>query len=414
MKIEIVTTGTELLLGQIVNTNSAYLAEELNKMGFDVLYQSTVGDNRERMEEVLCHALTRADIVITSGGLGPTQGDITKEVTAKIFGRQLLLHAPSLERINAHFKRVNRAIMPESNKRQAMIPEGAMVLTNYSGTAPGVVIEHDDKFIVNLPGPPFELQDMFQKTLKPFLLDKFGSPGVIASRVLNTFGIGESMLEDKIKDLILQQNNPTLALLARPGEVIVRITAKAANEQLAGALIAEMEDEIRRRVGEFIFAIDDGDMEAVVGALLAEQKLSIACAESCTGGLLTSRLTDIAGSSKYLYGSIVSYTNQVKANELDVAEELLATKGAVSEEVAIAMAEKVLAKFSTNIGVSVTGIAGPDGGSEEKPVGLVYIAVTGRNGTKCTKNIFKGSRKAVKYRATQTALDMVRTYIKEL
>ena len=413
MKIEIVTTGTELLLGQIVNTNSAYLAEELNKIGFDVLYQSTVGDNRKRMEEVLTHALTRSDVVITSGGLGPTQGDITKEVTAKIFAKDLFLHQPTLERIHKHFQSIDK-VMPPSNERQAMIPEGARVLTNYSGTAPGVWLEHNGKIIINLPGPPFELKDMFQKTLKPLLLDRFGCTSVIVSRVLNTFGIGESMLEDKIKDLILNQNNPTLALLARPGEVIVRITAKAADYNLANALIAKMEQEIRKRVGEFIFAIDDADMEAIVGNLLMAKKLSIACAESCTGGLLTSRLTDVAGSSKYLYGSIVSYTNLVKAKELGVAEELLETKGAVSEEVACAMAKGALQKFATNLGVAITGIAGPDGGSDEKPVGLVYIAVSGASGTVCSKNIFKGNRKAVKYRSTQTALDMVRNYIKEM
>lgn len=414
MKVEIVTTGTELLLGQIVNTNSAYLAAELNKMGFDVLYQSTVGDNRERMEEVLRHALKRADIVITSGGLGPTQGDITKEVSAIIFGRELLLHEPSLARINDHFKRVSRTVMPESNRRQAMLPEGALVLENHAGTAPGVVLEHEGKFMVHLPGPPFELKDMFQRTLKPFLEKRFGMTGVIVSRVLNTFGIGESMLEDEIKDLILQQSNPTLALLARPGEVIVRITAKAESEQAANALIASMEQEIRSRVGKFIFAVDDAPLEAAVGVLLAEKNVSIACAESCTGGLLSSRLTDVPGSSRYVHGSIVSYTNQVKAAELGVPKELLETKGAVSEEVAVAMAQGVLKKFSTDIGVSLTGIAGPDGGSEQKPVGLVYIAVSGKNGTRCTKNLLKGGRTSIKYRATQTALDMIRNYAKEI
>lgn len=413
MKIEIVTTGTELLLGQILNTNCAYLAAELNKIGFDVLYQSTVGDNRMRMEEVLGHALQRAEIVITSGGLGPTQGDITKEVTAKLFGRALVLHEPSLDRIKAHFQRVDRVMTP-NNKRQAMVPEGAMVLANYAGTAPGIVLEQDGKIIINLPGPPFEAKDMFEKSVKPFLKERFGVKSVIVSRVLNTFGIGESALEDKIKDLILAQKNPTLALLARPGEVIVRITAKADAQDEAERLISAVEKEIRNRVGAFIFAVDDVGMEEVVGCQLAEKKLMIACAESCTGGLLTSRLTDVPGSSAYVCGSVVSYTNAVKTKELGVSELLLREQGAVCEAVARAMAEGVLQKFGTDIGVGITGLAGPDGATKEKPVGLVYIAVAGQLGTRCLKNKFAGNRQAVKYRASQTALDMVRNYCNEL
>lgn len=413
MVVEIVTTGTELLLGQIINTNSAYLAEELNKIGFDVLYQTTVGDNRVRMQEVLAHALNRADIVITSGGLGPTQGDITKEVTANLFDRELVLHQQSLDRIQAHFKQVDR-VMTDNNIRQAMIPEGAAVLANYAGTAPGVVLEHEGKIIINLPGPPFELKDMFTRSVKPFLAEKFGYKSVIVSRVLNTFGIGESSLEDKIKDLIFAQANPTLALLARPGEVIVRITAKEETEEAARALIRAVEDEIRSRVGQYIFAIDDADMEDAVGALLTDKKLTIACAESCTGGLLTSRLTDVAGSSGYVCGAVVSYTNEVKVNELEVPGDVLAQKGAVSEEVAVAMAKGVLAKFRTDIGVSITGIAGPGGATADKAVGLVYIAITGKAGTKCVKHHFSGNRKAIKYRSTQTALDLIRKYVKEL
>jgi nicotinamide-nucleotide amidase len=414
MVVELVTTGSELLLGQIVNTNSAYMAAGLNKIGFDVVYQTTVGDNQKRMTEAIEHALSRADIVITSGGLGPTQGDITKQVCAGVFGRVLSLNEECADRIRAHFNRLHRVAMTENTMRQAMIPEGAVIFKNYAGTAPGIVLEEGGKIIINLPGPPSEMKDMFERSVKPFLKEKYGFRSVIISRVLNTFGIGESLLEESIKDLILAQKNPTLALLVRPGGVILRITAKADKEADANLLIGRMEKEIRSRIGEYIYAVDDADMEDVVGKLLREKGLTIACAESCTGGLMTSRLTDVAGSSDYVMGSIISYTNEVKIKELGVPSTLLAQQGAVCEDVAKAMAKGAQTRLSTDIGVGITGIAGPDGGSEEKPVGLVYIAVAGPTGTVAAKKIFTGKRKAIKYRTTQTALDMVRHYIGDM
>ena len=412
MVVEIVTTGTELLLGQIVNTNSAYLAAELNKLGLDVLYQTTVGDNRDRMRNALSIALDRSDIVITSGGLGPTQGDITKEVSASLFDRELSLHQPSLDNIK-QICAFRGYPMASNNVRQAMVPNGAIVLDNACGTAPGIILEHNGKIVINLPGPPFEMKDMFTRKVIPYLTEKYGVEATILSKVLNTFGIGESTLEEKIKDLILSQSNPTLALLARPGEVIIRITAKAALKSEAQRMIDVLEREIRSRIDEYIFAVDDITMEEIVGDLLKESHMTISCAESCTGGLLSSRLTDVAGSLAYLYGSVISYDNEVKISELKVPRHILETVGAVSEETAIAMAEGIKNKFGTSIGIGITGIAGPDGGSDEKPVGLVYIAIAGELGTKCYKNQFKGKRTAIKYRATQTALDIVRRYIQE-
>lgn len=413
MIVEIVTTGSELLLGQIINTNSAYMAAGLNAIGFDVVYQTTVGDNRKRMCSVLEQALSRADIVITSGGLGPTQGDITKEVCAGIFGRKLYLHEESLDRIKAHFQHIQKE-MADNNVRQAMIPEGAVVFKNYAGTAPGVALEDNGRLLVNLPGPPSEMKDMFERSLKPYLEEKYGFDSVIVSRVLDTFGIGESSLETLIRDLILAQQNPTLALLVRPSGVIIRITAKAPTKQEADELISQMEQEIRARLDKYIYAVDDEDMEDIVGRQLLQRQLTIACAESCTGGLLTSRLTDVSGSSAYVKGAIVSYTNEMKHRELGVSEELLASQGAVCEAVAAAMAEGVALKTGADIGVGITGIAGPGGASDEKPVGLVYIAVAGREGTIVKKNIFTGRRKQIKYKTTQTALDMVRHYIGKL
>lgn len=410
--VEIVTTGTELLLGQIVNLNAAYLAEGLNKLGFDVLYQTTVGDNRDRMKQALTIALDRADIVITSGGLGPTQGDITKEVSASLFDKELSLHQASLDNIK-EICAFRGYPMAQNNIKQAMIPDGAIVLDNACGTAPGIILENNGKVIINLPGPPFEMKDMFQKKVIPYLTGKYGMDSIILSRVLNTVGIGESTLEESIEDLILAQSNPTLALLARPGEVIVRITAKASTKKEAEQMIEVLESEIRNRIGEYIFGTDDIGIEEVVGNLLKKKHLTIACAESCTGGLLTSRITDVPGSSEYLYGSVVSYDNEVKISELKVPASILGSVGAVSEETAKAMAEGIRSKFNTDIGIGITGIAGPDGGSNEKPVGLVYIAITGHSRTKCYKNQFKGKRTAVKYRATQTALDIIRRYVKE-
>ena len=412
MIVEIITTGTELLLGQVVNTNSAYLANQLNKLGFDVLYHSTIGDNKKRMKETLLLALARADIVITTGGMGPTQGDITKEITAEVLNRDLHLHKPSLANIERYFAKVKRT-MVESNIRQAMIPDSAVVLENYCGTAPGVVLEDNGKMIINLPGPPRELKMMFEKCLKPFLIEKFGCSKIILSRVLNTYGIGESLLEEKIKELILQQHNPTIALLARKTGVIVRLTAKADNEAEALTLIKPLEAEIKSRIGEFIYAVDDIKLEEVVAKQFVENKLTVAMAESCTGGLLTSRLTDIPGSSAYVVGAIVSYSDIVKINELNIAETLINEKGAVSEEVAKAMAEGVRKKLNSKVGIAITGFAGPGGDSHSAEVGLVYLSLSDGKKTICEKKVFHGQRLDIKFHASQAALNLLWQYNKK-
>ncbi len=410
MRVELVTTGSELLLGQIINSNSAYMASHLNDIGFDVLYQTTVGDNHDRMKSVIECALSRADIVITTGGLGPTQGDITKYVCAEITGRQMVTHEESRRRMDEHF--ISRNIkMTQNNMRQVFVPENAHIFINYNGIAPGIVQEYNGKYLINLPGPPREMKDMFDRSLKPFLKEKFGLHSVIHSLVLDTFDIGESFLETKIRDLILAQKNPTLALLVRPSGVIVRITAKADTIEAAAALIEPVKKELYSRIGQYVYAVNDEPMESIVGKLLKKNKLSIACAESCTGGLLTSRLTDIAGSSDYVTGSIISYSNIVKIRQLEVPAAVLKEKGAVSEETARYMAEGAAKHLSADIGVGITGIAGPGGATDSKPVGLVYIGITGKNGTFVTKNLFSGTRNEIKFRATQKALNMVRLYL---
>ena len=412
MIAELVTTGSELLLGQIVNTNAAYMAQELNKIGVDVCFQTTVGDNRARMKEVLAYAMSRADLVITSGGLGPTRGDITKEVSAEVMGRTMALNEECAARLKTHFAKIGRE-MTENNLRQAMIPEGAHIFVNHAGTAPGVAMEKEGKLLVNLPGPPSEMKDMFHRSLLPYLAVKYGVSAVIFSRVLHTFGIGESMLETKLDDLVLAQKNPTLAFLVRPTGVIIRITAKAESAAAAEKLIAPMEKEIRARIGDFVYGVDDEKLEEIVGRMLLERRLAVATAESCTGGLVASRLTDVAGSSEYVKGGVVSYTDEVKAEILGVSKDLLESYGAVSEPVARAMAEGVRHKLGAEVAVSTTGLAGPGGGTEEMPVGTVFIAVSGNDGTIVERHRFPGTRGQVKFRASQAALALLRRYINQ-
>ncbi|MCX7779348.1 MAG: competence/damage-inducible protein A [Negativicutes bacterium] len=412
MIVEIVSTGTELLLGQITDTNTPYLARKCNELGLNVLYHSTVGDNPVRMSQVIATALGRADIIITTGGLGPTQGDITKEVTAKQLGLPLVLHEPSMQRIQCFFAQ-RHLYMPDSNLRQAMIPKGAIVLDNERGTAPGVIVEHKGKTVIHLPGPPHELEGMFESAVAPYLRQRFGAQGIILSKVLRTFGIGESSLEEQIKDYILAQSNPTIALLARSGEIHIRLTARAATETEAKFLIGKLEEKIRERVGSFIFGNDHETLEEVVGKLLIAKGLTIALAESCTGGLITSKLTDIAGSSAYLTGSIVCYANEIKIEAVGVPADTIHSHGAVSAETAIAMSLAIRDRFRTGLGVGVTGIAGPGGETPDKPVGLVHISIAGPDGILHRQYHFTGQRTSIKNRTALAALNQIRQFVEE-
>ncbi|MDR3592242.1 MAG: competence/damage-inducible protein A [Negativicutes bacterium] len=413
MIIEIVSTGTELLLGQIVNTNSSYLARKLNELGFDVLFQSTVGDNRDRMAQVLSTALARADIIVTTGGLGPTQGDITKEVTANLLGKTMYLHEPSLKSIKCFFA-ARQIAMTGNNQRQAMIPEGAIVLDNDRGTAPGVIIETDNNTVIHLPGPPVEMEGMFEKSVAPYLRSRFGVQGIIFSKVLRSYGIGESTLEEEIKDLIKSQGNPTIALLARSGEIHVRLTAKAASGEEAQSLIAGLEQQIRGRIGQYVFGTDDETLEQVVGELLTAKQLTVSFAESCTGGFVSHKITDIPGSSAYLTGSVICYSNDSKISAVGVPAATIESRGAVSPETAKAMAEGIRQRLASDIGVGITGIAGPGGAVPGKPVGLVYIAVAGSGGVQCHQHNFTGQRGSIKLRAALAALNHLRQYITAL
>ena len=410
MIVELITTGSELLLGEIVNTNSAYLSSELNQAGFDVVYHSTVGDNRARMQSVMEIALKRADIVITSGGLGPTLGDITKEVMADLLGLPLALHEPSLDKIKCFFAH-RHTHMPVNNQKQAMVPEGSYVLNNSCGTVPGIVIHHNNKIIVHLPGPPHELKAMVKNELLPYLTKYCPQKAIIVSKELHTYGWGESTVDETLRDILLAQSNPTVALLARPGEILVRITAKADNTTTAEELIADTEKQIRSKLGNIIFSTDNQTMEEVVAEALFTKKKTIALAESCTGGLVTSRLTDVRGASAYLIGSVVCYSNDIKEKQIGVPHKILLDHGAVSEPTARAMAEGIRRLNQTDIGVGVTGIAGPDGGTPEKPVGTVYIAVSGEDETTCRLCHFTGNRTTIKRLVSQAVLNEIRNYL---
>ncbi|MGC8861431.1 MAG: competence/damage-inducible protein A [Armatimonadota bacterium] len=408
MRAEIISVGTELLLGQIVDTNAAYLSKLLPEFGIDLHYRVTVGDNRSRLSEALRLALSRADIVFTIGGLGPTQDDITKETVAEVVGDEMRLDEECASQLRAFF--AARGIeMPEANLKQAMVPTRGRVLSNPLGTAPGAAFEtRDGKVVIVLPGPPREFAAMVDGRVAPYLRERVGSSAaVIRSRVLRLAGIGESSVEEAVKHL-LNSANPTVAPLASPGEVHLRITAKAPTAAEAEAIINEMDAKLVAILGDHVFGRDDQTLERVVVGSLIARKTTLAVAESCTGGLVASRITDVPGSSAAFLEGVVSYSNESKRKLLGVPSELLDRHGAVSEEVARAMAEGIRKTSGADFGLSTTGIAGPTGATPGKPVGLVYIALADADGTCAQRHQFGGSRADIKLRASQAALDLLR------
>ena len=406
MRAEIVAVGTELLLGQIIDTDAVYLAQRLAELGIDLYFKTTVGDNLERATWAVRESLARAEVVITTGGLGPTQDDLTTQAVALATNRELELHTESLQRIEAFFVSRNLPLL-ESQRKQAMIPQGSQAIPNPVGTAPGFILELEGKVVITLPGPPRELQPMVEQTVVPYLRRRAGQ-GVIRSRVLRFVGIGEAALEDLLLDLIKGAGNPTIAPLASPGEVKIRLTAKATDVQSADELIAPLEREIRRRAGQWLYGLDEETLEQAVGRLLREAGATLAVAESCTGGLIGHRLTNVPGSSDYLLCDVVAYSNQAKKSLLGVPEDTLAAHGAVSAETAVAMARAARRVGEADYGLAVTGIAGPTGATPEKPVGLVYMALAWSDGEDWEQHQFGGQREDVKLRAAQTALDLLR------
>lgn len=405
MKAEILAVGTEILLGDIVNTNAHYLSKRLADLGISVYHQTVVGDNEKRLLNAYKLAFERADIVIATGGLGPTKDDLTKEIGAECFGKKLVLHEESLNYIKSFFERLNRP-MSEGNRKQALFPEASIILPNPNGTAPGCIIEENDKILVMMPGPPKEMIPMFENSVVPYL-QKF-SDGVLISKVLRVVGLGESAMAEKVQDIIDNQTNPTVAPYAKDNEAILRITAKGRTKEEAEKLIIPTEREIRERIGLDIYAEGETTLEAVVGEMLVKSNLTIATAESCTGGLLAGTLINYPGISSVFMEGAITYSNEAKMKRLGVKEETLEKYGAVSEETAREMAIGIAKASGTDIGISVTGIAGPGGGTDEKPVGLVYLGLYIKGEVKVKKLNQFGDRQKIRNRVVANALDWLR------
>lgn len=407
MNAEIISVGTEIILGDILNTHSQYLSQELASLGINVFYQTAVGDNDIRFKNILNTALNRSDLIILTGGLGPTTDDITKEVTCELLGIDCYLDENALNKMKAYYENSGR-VMNENNIKQAMAPKNSIVLQNENGTAPGIIIEKDGKIVVLLPGPPRELRPMFEDKVKPYLSRKTNE--TIVSKNVRVFGIGESDLEPMINDLV-KQTNPTVALYAKDGEVLIRVTSKAIDKEISTTLINQTIEKLYEKLQNNIYAIDKDSMQQVLVEKLIENNKTIATAESCTGGMLSSKLTQISGVSQVFHMGIVCYENSVKTNLLGVDKEVLNNYGAVSNEVATQMASMLYKKSKADFCVGITGIAGPNGGSVEKPVGTVCIAVHYNDKVWCKKYSFarnKNEREYIRNLACLNAMNMVR------
>ena len=411
MNAEIITVGTELLLGDIVNTNSQFLSRELAAYGIGMLYQSTVGDNIDRLGEVLRLAMGRSDLVLLTGGLGPTQDDLTRETVADVLGLPLVPDEESLRRIEEYFRNTGRE-MTENNKKQAMMPQGCIIFPNNNGTAPGCAIEgtgeQQGKTAIMLPGPPREMKPMFEESVKPFLLKD--SDTRLVSHTMHFFGIGESMLESLLRDLMEHSLNPTVAPYAKTGEVQLRVTARVQNGEDAEALLQPVMEKIKEQVGGYLYGIDVGDLQTAAVHALKASGLHVAVAESCTGGYVAKRLTDVSGASEVFECGVVTYSNRMKHQLLGVSQQTLDTFGAVSEETAREMSAGVRRLSGAEIGISVTGNAGPEP-SEGKEVGLVYIGVDSPEMSRVfmlqVNRRDQDARETIRYLASSHALSLI-------
>src|SRR5829696_9252924 len=409
---EIVTIGTEMLLGDLVDTNTAWLSARLATLGVGVYRHTTVGDNRDRIADALKEAASRADLVITTGGLGPTSDDLTNECLADVTDRGMVEYPEARAHVDEMFRRFGRE-PTANNYKQALFPEGTELIPNPLGTAMGALLETDGTLFVTLPGVPSEMRGMFEETLKPLIRDR--TEGSIISRTLWFAGIGESALAEKVQDF-LDATDPTVAPLAGQGKVRLRITTRAATQEEAEKRIAPVEKEILSRLGDYYFGENEETLESMVGRLLDAQHATLALAESCTGGLLAKRLTDMSGSSAYFKEGLVTYSNESKERLLGVPHELLVEHGAVSEPVARAMAEGARKLAGADYGLSVTGVAGPGGGTKEKPVGLVFVGLSDAEGTFAERldlSAWARSRDAIRERSTNRAFDVLRLRLEE-
>lgn len=419
MIAEFISVGTEILLGNIVNTNANYLSVKCAQLGIANYFQVTVGDNEERLTQTLMQALSRSDIVILTGGLGPTKDDLTKEVTAQVLQKDLVEDTHTKERIESYLKGRNVEIT-ENNWKQALVPKGSIVIDNKNGTAPGLIIHtekdrstpYPDKVIILLPGPPGELIPMFEEEVVPYLRKL--TPGLLYTEMVKVCTLGESKVESMIQDLIVRQTNPTLATYAKTGEVHLRVTAAAENEEMGRLLVKPVVDELKKRFGNCIYTTKGSEnLEDVVVSLLTKHNLTLSTAESCTGGLIAGRIVNVPGASTVLGEGFITYSNEAKQKYLNVKSSTLKEHGAVSEETAAEMAEGAARAAGSNAALAVTGIAGPDGGTDKKPVGLVYIGCKLNDKLYVKECRFKGNRQKVRENTVIYALDLLRNAILE-
>jgi len=412
VRAEIISVGTEHLLGQIVDTNATFLCTVLADLGIAVYFRSTVGDNVRRVQDVFLHALDRADLILSTGGLGPTDDDLTVAAVAEALALPIERHEEAWAHIQEFFRKRNRPLSSQQVK-QAMLPRGARMIPNPRGSAPGVIIEHHGKTLIFTPGVPREMKGMVQDSIVPYLRER-GLAGreVIRSRVLRITGLGESGVEDRLRDLMRSSVNPTIAPYAHTGECHVRLTARGTEAEVE-SLLDRTEGAARERLGPAIYSAGEATLEEVVARALTAKRVSVAVAESCTAGLLGHRLATPAGASAFLDGGIITYSNAAKQRWLDVGADVLERHGAVSVEAARAMAEAVRTQAGTDIGIATTGIAGPTGATAEKPIGLVYIALAHSEGTDVREVRYgtEPGRSGVRYLASQSALDMIRLHL---
>ncbi len=408
MNAELLSVGTELLLGEILNTDAQFLASELSKLGINVFHQTVVGDNHKRLKDAVLLALSRADLVITSGGLGPTSDDITKEVLCEAMGAKLAMDKRSLARIEAYFKQTGKP-MVKINEKQAMLPVGGIVLDNNCGTAPGGIIEKDGKIAIFLPGPPHELMQMYTESVRPYLAKRTDS--MLYSKTLRVAGIGESRMEELLSDLMQTSENPTVAPYAKTDEVTLRLTARCKDDTDGERIIAPVEEKIRAILGDAVYGINNDTIYSCVFHLLKEKNKTVSFAESCTGGMLAAKLTDFAGASGVIKESYVTYCNAAKEKILGVDAALLKEKGAVSREVCAAMAEGLFKISGSDIALSVTGVAGPDSDEKSNPVGLVYIGLCDGKNTAVREFQFAGARERIRSRAAMNAYLFLRNFL---
>ncbi len=410
MNAEILSVGTELLLGDIVNTNTQYIAKGLAELGINVYRQSVVGDNRNRLKKSMEESLQRADLLIITGGLGPTTDDLTREVAAEVLGKKLILDQSILDGIQGFFDQI-KVPMEKSNNKQAYLPEGAFPIENPNGTSPGILIETGEKIVMMLPGPPRELQPMFDNHIKPYL-NKYAQ-GIVKSKVLHVFGIGESTMEAMIEDLIEGQDNPSIAPYCMEQGLILRITARAREENTADEMIRSLEEKVQKRLGEYIYGVDHESLEGAVVKALKNKGYTLSVAESCTGGLVAASITNVPGASEVFPLALVTYSDDSKTNLLGVPKDIIKSRGAVSKETACAMAKGIQKIGGTTMGLSITGIAGPGGGTANTPLGLVHIALAFDDKVVHEEKNLLGDRNRIRQSAAKHALNLVRKVVRE-